>query len=155
MEFSSIPTALRCLERRLQADGAAADVVGATHMLQTVKITAGAPLSSPRPLLILCHNPIVSLAHADSEAVRRAVAALVASPRWDCLCTGLFVACHCVELCGAGGEVHPDLFDTLCRVIERDLEHQEPRVRGLVAKVRKRLWRSSPAMAPVSFTSTE
>lgn len=54
--------------------------------------------------------------------------------RWDCLCVGLLVCNDAVARMAPAPAVSPALRETLYSIIARHMEHDEPRVRGLVAK---------------------
>jgi len=54
--------------------------------------------------------------------------------RWDCLCVGLLMCNDAVARMAPAPTVSPALRETLYSIIARHLEHDEPRVRGLVAK---------------------
>lgn len=59
---------------------------------------------------------------------------LVGSDRWDALCVGLVFAKAIIS--EKANEVSETLKKLMVEVAENNLEHQEPRVRSLVAEVR-------------------
>lgn len=67
-------------------------------------------------------------------AAEDSIAVLLGSDRWDCLSVGLQTACLALEPC-VDGAVPEGLRSLVVEAIGTHLEHEEPRVRKLIAQV--------------------
>lgn len=126
MDFSSSSKAASCLVKRLQQAGASSSSSSPSSslLLPAAQLLSSTLMAKPSFLPEDIEAPVQTLLLAASDE----------AARWDCLCVGLLVCNDAVARMAPAPAVSPALLETLYTIIARHLEHDEPRVRGLVAK---------------------
>lgn len=119
MDFSSSSKAASCLVKRLQQAGTSSSL-----LLPAAQLLSSTLMAKPSFMPEDVEAPVQTLLLGASNEAKR----------WDCLCVGLLVCNDAIARMAPAPALSPAIRETLYSIIARHLEHDEPRVRGLVAK---------------------
>lgn len=137
MDFSSSGKAVTSLVKRLQQQQQHTNNNEADLPLPAAQLLASALMAKPSTFTL--------------TEIEAPVLTLVASPaRWECLCVGLLVCLEALERMAPSPALSCTLREALYNVIQQHMEHEEPRVRTLVAKMLGTLC-SAPALGTDAY----